>query len=187
MEAGAGEPSSVVGAATCCSTRQSREVERVTPPSPPIFHKSHDSHLFRCSSHNDGLLTMMTVFSSVRTVKYFPSINLLYTDIYGDIKDTAQAVPIVAAGGNSATVELHPIIHLPLCDLLPAHVPIVDLTIVLTRDGVGGLSTFALSLISLPATLIPTTSHPTLPLFTCFFFSQVFPVLNWWRQQAAGG
>ena len=117
---------------------------------------------------------MMTVFSSVRTVKYFPSINLLYTDIYGDIKDTAQAVPIVAAGGNSATVELHPIIHLPLCDLLPAHVPIVDLTIVLTRDGVGGLSTFALSLISLPATLIPTTSHPTLPLFTCFFFHRFF-------------
>lgn len=54
-------------------------------------------------------------------------------DIYGDvIRDTAQQL----INGHAAAVEMRSVIHLSLCDAIPAHGTIADMTFALTRNGV---------------------------------------------------
>lgn len=110
---------------------------------------------------DDGMVFLIQI------KKHFPDIKFAHTDIYGDIiKDNGQAAPS-AAGGNVAAVELRSVIHLSLCDSLPAHGPIVDMTFALTRNGVSGLWNFRIIPPSLPTTLASASSDLMLPFFTC--------------------
>ena len=108
-------------------------------------------------------------------------INEIHTDIYGDIKDTTQTVPNAVAGGNVAPVELRSVIHLSLCDSLPAHGPIVDMTFALARNGVCTLIfTLTLTALSLFPLLILFLTSPML-----FVSDRIVLSLSWWRRQVA--
>ncbi|KLO09211.1 cleavage factor protein [Schizopora paradoxa] len=55
-------------------------------------------------------------------------------DIYGDIK-TSQSGPGQLSNGQSGAVERRSVLHLSMCDSLPAHGPVSDMAFALTRNG----------------------------------------------------
>ncbi|KAG2030510.1 CPSF A subunit region-domain-containing protein [Suillus americanus] len=55
-------------------------------------------------------------------------------NLYGDSQTATQAT-VGAPSGTSAAIKTHSIIHLSLCDLLPAYGPIADMTFSLAKNG----------------------------------------------------
>lgn len=57
-----------------------------------------------------------------------------HKDIYGDATRDLKAAPNLASNGHA--IETRSVLHLSLCDSLPAYGPINDLSFSLTRNGV---------------------------------------------------
>ena len=62
--------------------------------------------------------------------------NIALSDLYGPATDADKPTANGTANGAADSVKTRTVVHLSLCDSLPAHGPISDMTFGIARNGV---------------------------------------------------